>query len=193
MPLNGVQGCIAAGTAAGAFLPVSGMGGRIGAKEEAAVPACGGFKQRLPVFFPLEDGQAVMVRAKAAGKKRVAVEKEMVCRDGGANMPFCLGHIPGGFFGGNVLKDNFQSGQFFPQGNQDPVNKDGFPVKNVHPGVGDFPVHQKRHVEALHGFQRFHAQGNICHARVRIGGCPGRIELDSINHAAFPGFSYFIR
>ena len=102
---------VAAGAAAGVFFQVRGVWGAVGAQEEFVAAAGGHLHQRLAVLFALEHGQAVVVRADAAGKDGVAVEQQVLRRDGGTDKAVGLAHVVGGFFGGDVFEDDFQLGE----------------------------------------------------------------------------------
>jgi hypothetical protein len=78
---HGVGGGEAAGAAAGAFLGGVGMGGAVGAQEEARIARGGGLQQRLPVGLALGDGQAVVMRPDAAGEDVVAVDDQVMRGD----------------------------------------------------------------------------------------------------------------
>jgi len=66
----------------------------------------GGLHQRQAVFLALEHRQAVVMRTDATGKDGVAVEQQMLGRDGGADEAVALGHILGRFACGDVLEDD---------------------------------------------------------------------------------------
>src|SRR5690606_30295914 len=84
--LNGGVRGVAAGTAAGGFLGMLGVGRRVGAQEELRITAGGGVQQRVLMHVALEDRQAIKVRADAADQHMVAVVQQVVGGDGGADV-----------------------------------------------------------------------------------------------------------
>jgi hypothetical protein len=83
-----MQRGVAAGAATGMFLGALGMRRRIGAEEELVIARRGCRYQRLAMGLALQDRQAVVVRTDAALEDLVAVEQQVVRRDGGGRRPF---------------------------------------------------------------------------------------------------------
>ena len=157
-----------------------GVGGRVGAQEKARVAAGGRLQQRLAVLLALEHGQAVVVRADAAGEDGVAVVEQVVGGNGGGQPFISLCHVLGGVFGGDVLEHDGQRRKVAPQRREHAFDEDGFAVKQVHGRVGHFAVHEQLQPQALHGLQRGPGLAQIGHARVAVGGGAGGVELEGV-------------
>ena len=77
--------------------------------------AGGRAQQRLAVALALEHGQAVVVRPQPAGEDGVAVEQQVVRRDGGRQVFIGPAHVLRRFFGGDVLQHDLQRRKVAPQ------------------------------------------------------------------------------
>ena len=170
---------------------VRGVGGAVGAQEEFAAAAGGHLHQRLAVLFALEHGQAVVVRANATGKDGVAVEQQVLRRDGGTDKAVGLAHVVGGFFGGDVFEDDFQLGEVAAQRDELLVDKGGLAVEQVDVAAGDFAVDEQQQALALHGFQHRINFAQIGHAKVAVGGGTGRVELAGDDASGFGAGDFF--
>src|SRR5437763_982814 len=76
---------IDAGTATGRLFNAARMGRAVGAEKEFGISAGRSVEQRLAVLLPLQNRQAIMMRANAARKQRVTVKQKVMRRDGGAD------------------------------------------------------------------------------------------------------------
>ena len=133
---------------------VRGVRRAVGTQKEFRAAAGGGFHQRESVGFALEHRQAVIMRANAASKDGVAVEKQMVCGDRGRGETVCFLHILRCFARGDVLEHNLKFGKITAQGDELGVDEGRFAVKQVNLGRRHLAVHQQQQTFALHRFQR---------------------------------------
>ena len=117
------------------------------------------------------------MRADAAGKNGVAVVEQMMRRDGGGGVGVAAGDEVGGFFGGDVFKDDFQLRKVAPQGLQHAVDKHRFTVENINLTIRHLAMHQQQNAVLLHGFKRGVNAAHIRYASITIGGGTSGIEL----------------
>ena len=119
------------------------------------------------------------MRSQTPHEHVVAVEHEVLDGDGrpqpSALVTADIGH---GLLGGDVLHDHPQRGKALAQGVEHVVDKPGFAVEDVDLGVGDLAVGQQRNAAGGHALDHRIDPGQIAHAGVRVGGCPGGVELD---------------
>ena len=161
------------------------------AQEELLAAAGSGLHQRQTMGFALQNRQAVEVRAHAAQKDGVAVEQQMLGRDGGSQKVIGSGHVLGSFLGRHVLHDDLQLREVLAQGLELLLDKHGLAVEQVNALVGHFAVHQQHQAFALHGFQRGINLAQIGHAMIGIGSGTCGIEL-ACHHASSLGAHDFI-
>ena len=176
---------IAAGTGGTDFLHHPRMRRAVGAEEEAWIATGSHFHQRRAVGFALEHRQTVPVRPQAAREDGVAVVDQVLRRDGRAQQPGRRGvglHVFGGLPGGDVLEHHLQRGQLRAQRDHHPVDEHGLAVEYIDARIRHLAMHQQRQARFGHGFQHRHHTVDGAHAGVRIGGGPGRIELDGRHH-----------
>eukprot|EP00966_Prymnesium_polylepis_P094387 2184713-Prymnesium_polylepis.3 len=95
--------------AARALLVVLGVRRRIAPQEEPIATRAHRVEQREPVLLRLKDWQAVVMRADAAGKERVAVDEEVVRRDGAGDVGPRVEHCPGRLLGRQVLEHHLEA------------------------------------------------------------------------------------
>lgn len=114
--------------------------------------------------LPLGHGQTVHERPDAACEHRIAVDHEMVRRDGGANGPLGVLHVVHGFRGRDVLQDDPQRREIGSQLNKNPVYERLSPVENVCFLVGYLAMYQERYADRLHPLQYPEDPPNIRHA-----------------------------
>ena len=86
----------------------------------------------------LNHGQAVHMRVQPAGKNAVAVDEQVMGRDGRRQILFSGQDIVHADFAGDMLHDNSQLRQIPAQGIQFALDKHRFPIENVHRGIADF-------------------------------------------------------
>ncbi|MNT42562.1 hypothetical protein D3C72_1789860 [compost metagenome] len=72
------------------------------------------------------------------------------------------------------------------------VDEHRLAVEHVHGRVGDFAVHQERHADFGHRFQRRHRVVHVTHAGVGVGCGAGRVQLDAVHETAFLGLAYLV-
>jgi hypothetical protein len=94
---------------------VRGVRSAVRAQEELAAAAGGGLHQRQAMGFALEHRQAIEVRAHAAQEDGVAVEQQMLGRDGRSQEIIGCGHVLGGFLGRHMLHDDLELGEILAQ------------------------------------------------------------------------------
>ena len=151
-----------AGAAAIGLLLLDAVRGAVGAEEEFRRARGRRPADRQPVPLALGDGQAISVRPEPAGEQRVAVDDQVLGRDGRGDLrPRSLDerHRLGG---GDVLEDDLQAGQIADQRREDAVDEHGFAVEDVDVGIGHLAMDQQRHADRLH---RAPAPGGYCRCR----------------------------
>ena len=104
------------------------------------------------MHFALQYRQAVIVRANATRKQRIAVEQQMLRRNRCGGACARLRHILGGFARGDVLHHNFQLGHGLPQRLQHALDEHRFAIEDVDLRIRHLAVHQQGYAVALHGF-----------------------------------------
>ena len=124
------------------------------------------------------------MRAHATEKQGIAIEQQMVGRDGGSGVGTGLRHVVSGFARGDVLEDDFQLRKIFAQRHQVFIYEHRLAVEQIDIRIGDFTVHQQRHACALHGLERGARMAQIGDACAAVGGGPCGVELDG-NHTGF--------
>ena len=77
-------------------------------RKNFGLPEVAGAAQRQPVLFALSDRQAIEVRADAAFEHGVAVDGEMVRRDGGGDIGRRSFDERHGLGGGDVFEDDLE-------------------------------------------------------------------------------------
>ena len=154
------------------------MGRRIGAEEEAAVAGGRGLHQRLPVLGALGDRQAIEMRLDATDKNRVAVDHQMMRRDGGGEAGVGGKHNVHRLFRCGVLQNDAQGREAGAQRNEHPLDEHRLAVEDIDRRIGDLAMDEQRHVGRLHRLQNAGHLGDIGDAAVGIGGGAGGIELD---------------
>ena len=117
------------------------------------------------------------MRADATCEHRVAVDVQMLRRDGGRDIGPRCGDEIGGVFGGDMFKDDAQIGKVAGDACKSAFDKDFFAVKYIDTVIGDFAMDQQRHVNRLHPFQHALDVRDIGYAMRGIGGGVGRIKL----------------
>ena len=93
--------------AASRLLGECGVRGRIGPGKEFGIAGSGGLEQCLPVRLALQYGEAVEVRLDAADQQGVAIVQQVVARDGRGDVGRGGQYVVDGFFGRDVLHDDF--------------------------------------------------------------------------------------
>ena len=127
--------------------------------------------------FAFGHGQAVVMRFDAANQNVVAVNNQVVGRDGGGQILIGAFYIIHPVRCGDMFHNHAQIGGFAPDRVQHAVDEHRLAVKDVNIGVGDFAMHAQRQANFGHAFQHAAHAVKIRHARRGIGGCPRRIQL----------------
>ena len=187
---DGSVGAVATGAAAGIFLGVLCVRRAVGAEEELGAAAGRSFNQSLAVRFALQYRQTIEMRAYPACQHGVAVVEQVLRREGGGDVGRSAHHKLCGILCGDVFEHHAQIRHIGQQRLHHAVDKHRLAVENIDMTFGDFAVHQQRHAAALHFLQCGISLADIGHARVRIGGRPGRIQLDRMHHSAGLCFAY---
>ena len=140
-------------TAAGAFLGTDLVRGAVGAEEEFGRARGRRLAQGLAVVFALGHGQAIGMRAQAAGENRVAVDLQVMRGDGrrdGARR----GHDEiGRVLRGDMFEHDPERRKVLQHGHQHPLDEHGLAVEDVDLGIGHFAVDQQGHADLLHAVQ----------------------------------------
>ncbi len=148
---------------------LGGHGVRRGIGPEEVVRVAGGRRgpEREPMLLPLRRREAVHVRAKAACEECVAIDLEVVRRDGGRHLRLVPYEVDG-LGGCDVLEHDSELREGRDEGREHGVDEDRLPVEDVDLRRRDLPMDQQRHVDALHGLEhvvdelhRGHAVGRV--------------------------------
>src|SRR5690606_33747494 len=102
--LHGVQGGIAARTAAGVLFEAARMRRTVGTQKKPRAVACSSLDQSKTVSFALEYRQAIPVRAHTAQEQRIAVVQQMMRSDGGGDRAVGITHVVDAIPGGQVFE-----------------------------------------------------------------------------------------
>ncbi len=98
----------------------------------------------------LENGQAIEMGSKATLEDAVAIKQKMLRGDGGSDRPVGLAHVIGSLFGRDVLKDDSQSRELRPQGDQHVLNKTCLSIEDIDLMIGHFAMHAESNAICLH-------------------------------------------
>src|ERR1700730_7678620 len=169
--------------AARPFLGLTRMRRAVGAEKQPRASRRHGTQQRRAVGLRLEHRQAVVVRAQAAGEQRLAVQQQVLRRDGRHDpVPPRKDEVHGGA-GGDVLEHNAQLAVALRERREHRIDERGFPVEHIDRGVGDFPVHLQHHAELGHAREHRVDAPHVGDSRLGMRGVAGGIEL-AAEHAA---------
>ena len=186
------MGAVAACAAGGSFLQMGCMRRAIRAQEELLAAAGRSLHQGQTVGFALQNRQAVKVRAHATQEDGIAVEQQVLGRDGGSKEIIGRSHVFGRFLGRHVLHDDLEFWEVFAQWLELLLDEHSFAVEQVNALVSHFTVHQQHQAFALHGCQRGVDLAQIGHAVVGVGGSTCGVELAG-HHACGLGAHDFLR
>ena len=151
-----------------------------------------GGNQSLTVGFAFEYGQAEMMRAHAADQKVVAVEQQVLRRNGRSYIIACFQYQSGCFGSSDVFKHNFKIRHLRQNRLHHALDKGGFAVKNINFRIGDFAVNQEQNALFRHFFQHRNQFEQVGHAGIGIGGRARRIEFKSHDTGSL-GFAHKFR
>ena len=115
--------------------------------------------------LPLGHWQAIEIAAQTALEHGIAVDMQMVGRDGCRHQRITIGHKLGSLLGGDVLKHHAQLGELAAQRDQMPLDEHRLSIKDVDVGIGDLTMNQQRHINGLHPLQHCCDAGQITHPR----------------------------
>lgn len=119
----------------------------VGTEEETIRAAGDRLTQRFLMDIALEDRQAEQVWANASDQHVVAVEHQVLWRDGGAEETIACLHILRRFFGGDVLEDDLQLRELLADRFHHLLDKARLAVEDIDGRVGHFAVDQQRHAD----------------------------------------------
>ena len=182
---------VAARAAGGGFFQMCRMRCAVGTQEELLAAAGRRLHQGQAVGFALQNRQAVKVRTHAAQEDGVAVEQQVLGRDGGSQKVIGRSHVLGRLLGRHVFHDDLEFREIFAQGLELLLNEHCLAVEQVDAGVGHFTMHQQHQAFALHGFECGVDLAQIGHTVVGVGGGTGGVQLAS-DHASRLGAHDFV-
>ena len=133
-------------------------------------------------------------RSSAAGQKQsiqltITIVQQVMTSNASLDVVWRLYHIIHSLLCANVFHGDFEVGKVCNEGFHYFFNKDGFAFEDV--GVGDFGMDTKHHALFRHFFEGRITLFDVCHTKVRVGGCSCRIVLAPHN-AFFSSFSDFL-
>lgn len=178
---DGIRRVEAAGAATAGFFAVLEMRRGVGAEEETIRTAGDRLTQRFLVDIALEDRQAEQVWANAAHQHVVAVEHQVLWRDGGAEETIACLHILRRFFGGDVLETIFSSGNWRRIGSMTCSIKRASRSKISTAGSVTSPWISSG-MPILHLFEQRVNAGHVADAVAGVGRSVGRIQLGGGKH-----------
>jgi len=85
--------------------------------------------------------------------------------------------------GRDVLEDHVQRGEPLEQGRLDPIDEPRFAVEYIHVGGGDLAMDLQDHAESSMRASAGYALRMSVTPGIRVSGCTGGIELDSVHDA----------
>ena len=135
------------------------------------------------MLLALGDGQAIGVRAQPAGEQRVAIDGDVLRRDGRGDVRPRARHEQRRLLGRDMLQHDPQLRIIVQQRAQDAVDEHRLAVEDIDVGIGDLAMNQQRHADALHRLQHLDQRENVGDAVRAVGGGVGRIELARRPHA----------
>ena len=161
----------------------------VGAEEKARIAARHGLEQRLAVGFALEHRQAVVVRPHAALEQRIAIEQQVLRRDGRGDARAGGAHELDRGARSHVLEYHPQRGQRSTQRRQHVFDEARLAIENIDRRIGDLAMHLQHHAALAHALEHRIEPANVGDARFRMGGGAGRIELaaDAPRRSPRPG------
>src|SRR3984885_15269360 len=173
-----------AGAAAGGLLGRALVRGAVGAEEKPGIAAGQRFEQAATIGFGLEQRQAVVVRTQSAGEQRIAVQQQVLRRDGCRDAAACGAHEFDRRPGAYVLEHDPQARPALGQWRQYLLDEAGLALEYVDPRVSDLAVHQQWQIERRHSRKRWLEPCDLGHTGFRVGTRAGRIELAAEDRAA---------
>ena len=111
----------------------------------------------------------------------------MVCGDSGRHIVPGLAHEGHGVTGGNVFQHNTQLREAFSNRRQIAVDKYFLAVEYVDVVIGDLTVNQQGQACLFHCRQRRKKSVQLGHARLGVGGRPGRVQLNRLHEVRRSG------
>lgn len=170
--------------ATGGFLGVAGVRRAVGAEKETRVCARRDCEQGCTIPFALEHGQAVVVRAEAAVEQRVAIQQQVLRRDGGGDARARALHELGRGARRDVLEHHLEARHALDDAAQHAVDEDVLAVEDVDVARSHFAVHLQHEPVFRHRFERGPHLVDRGHAGVGMRRGARRIELGADDKAA---------
>lgn len=170
---------VAARAAASRFFRISRVRCRVGTEEEFRIAGGGGPKQRLAMFFALEDWETVVVRSDTSCKEIITVAEEMMRCDGRGDIRAgCLDKLDS-WARGDVLEHDTEIGEGF----NDFVEgweKSHFPIEDVDVSLmilEGFSMNRQHKSVLFHGSEYRVELADIADPSCGIGRGVGWVEL----------------
>ena len=133
------------------------------------------------MFIALEYGQAKQVWPDSSHQHVVAVVQQMVrCDRRGDIVARCLNKLHG-VGGGDVFKHDTERREGIDDRDECVIDKGLFAIKNIHVMIGDFTVYQQWQIMPLHRLENVIQRLDARDARIRVGGCAGRVKFDALH------------
>ena len=133
------------------------------------------------------------MRAHAAFKHGVAVDGQVVRRDGGGDVGAGIAHEIHRILGGDMFEHDLQRREIGDDAIQDAIDEHRLAVEDVDCVIGHLAVDEQRHADALHRFQGRIDVAHIGDAMGAVGGGVGRIKLGGGEDALRMAAHQFVR
>lgn len=134
--------------------------------------------------FGLEHRQTVVVRTDAALEEGVAVEQQVMGRDGGGDPIRGVLDEAHGVAGGDVLDHDAQAVEALEEASEGLLEEDSLTLEDVAVGIDAFPVDQERQPARLHRLEHRPGALEARQPGLRVGGRSGGIELHRVHEVA---------
>src|SRR6185437_8971998 len=129
------------GASTSRFLRAARVWRAVRAEEESRIAAGDDLRERAPVSFRLEHGQAVVMRADSPIEQRIAIHQQMLRSESGCDARAGAAHEFRGGASGDVLEDDPQARKTCDQRSQHIVDEARFAIEHIDRGAGDLAVH----------------------------------------------------
>ncbi len=167
--------------------------GGIGAEEEARVSGGRGLDQREAVALALGHRQAVVMRLDAADEDGIAVDDQVMGGDRSGDVAAAAADVFDPLLGGDMLHHHAQAGGSAADRVKHRVDKHCLAVEDIDVRARDLAMNAERQPDLGHFFQHAPHLVEIAHAGIRVGGRPGRVELDRAHQPGFGGGGHVVR
>ncbi|MNM20265.1 hypothetical protein D3C81_306010 [compost metagenome] len=182
--LDGCVGGVATRASAGGFLGVTGVWRRVGAEEEFRIATGSRVQQCHLVGVALEDRQAIEVRTNTANQHVVAVVQQVLGSDGRTDVGRRLADELRGIAGGDVFEHHLERREAFDHTAHVLVDEALLAIEYVDFAAGHFTMHQQWHADFSQRLDGGEDVVDAGHARIGVGGSPGRVQFGSVDDAA---------